>query len=504
MKENSIIIIGAGIAGLAAGCYARMNGYRAQIFELHTQPGGLCTSWSRKGYTFDGCIHWLVGTGEKSGFHRFWDELGALDGKQIVDHEEFVRIVGKDGKTFIVYTDPDRLEQHMLALAPQDEAVIHEFCQGLRTFVHAEIPTGAPENAADIFRMAKNAGGTLAFMGLMRKYSTTSIQEYVTRFTDPFLRDALLSVFDLPDFPMAGVLMSLGSMASHDAGYPVGGSLSFARAIEKRFRDLGGEIHYHARVAKILVEKDRAVGVRLADGTEYRADQVISAADGHATIFDMLDGKYLGAEQRQAYDHMPIFDPIIQVSLGIDRDLRDEPHMVRYELERPLEIAGETRTALGMKHYGYDPTMAPEGKSVVEIVFGSSYAYWKELADDPEHYDAEKKDIAIKVIAELETRYPGITRQVEVVDVATPLTYERYTGNWKGSMEGWLITTKSMKMMMSGKGMSKTLPGLENFYQIGQWVEPGGGLPPAVTSARGVIKTICKKDGRPFQTTRPT
>ncbi len=501
MNERSIIIIGAGIAGLSAGCYARMNGYRAQIFELHTQPGGLCTSWSRKGYTFDGCIHWLVGTGEKSGFHQYWDELGALKGRQIVDHEEFVRVVGTDGKTFILYTDPDRLEQHMLALAPQDAAVIREFCGALRTFVHSEIPAGSPENLGDYFRMLKNLRGTMAFLGLMRKYGTTSIQVFTSRLSDPFLRDALASVFDLPDFPMAGVLMSLGSMGAHDAGYPIGGSLNFARAIEKRFCDLGGEIHYRTRVAKILVEDGRAVGVRLTDGKEYRADLVISAADGHATIFDMLDGKYLSDEQREAYDHMPTFAPIIQVSLGIDRDLRNEPHMVSYVLARPMQIAGEARTALGFKHYGYDPTLAPEGKSVVEVVFGSDYAYWQKLADDPERYDAEKKDIAIKVIAELETRYPGITRQVEVVDVATPLTYERYTGNWKGSMEGWLITTQSIKKMMAGKGMSKTLPGLDNFYQIGQWVEPGGGLPPAVTSARGVIRTICKKDGRAFKTT---
>ena len=47
--DNTIIIIGAGVAGLAAGCYAQMNGYRSQIFELHNLPGGLCTSWVRKG-----------------------------------------------------------------------------------------------------------------------------------------------------------------------------------------------------------------------------------------------------------------------------------------------------------------------------------------------------------------------------------------------------------------------------------------------------------------------
>lgn len=62
MAEESIIIIGAGLAALSAGCYAQMNGYKNQIFELHNIPGGLCTSWKRKGYTLDGCIHWLIGS----------------------------------------------------------------------------------------------------------------------------------------------------------------------------------------------------------------------------------------------------------------------------------------------------------------------------------------------------------------------------------------------------------------------------------------------------------
>src|SRR3989304_2375133 len=53
-KTQSIIIIGAGIAGLSAGCYGQMNGYKTRIFELHDKPGGLCTAWKRKGYTFDG------------------------------------------------------------------------------------------------------------------------------------------------------------------------------------------------------------------------------------------------------------------------------------------------------------------------------------------------------------------------------------------------------------------------------------------------------------------
>jgi phytoene dehydrogenase-like protein len=73
---KSIIVIGAGIAGLSAGCYAQMNDYRTRIFEMHDKPGGLCTSWKRQGYTFDGCIHRLLGSAPGQPFHRMWKELG--------------------------------------------------------------------------------------------------------------------------------------------------------------------------------------------------------------------------------------------------------------------------------------------------------------------------------------------------------------------------------------------------------------------------------------------
>ena len=113
-------------------------------------------------------------------------------------------------------------------------------------------------------------------------------------------------------------------------------------------------------------------------------------------------------------------------------------------------------------------------QSVIALVFRSNYACWKSLSGEPERYEAEKKDIAIKAIEQLGTRFPGITDQVEAVDVATPLTFERYTENWQGSIMGWLPTATTG---MSGKGLDKTLPGLESFYMAGQWVEAMGGLP---------------------------
>ncbi len=134
-------------------------------------------------------------------------------------------------------------------------------------------------------------------------------------------------------------------------------------------------------------------------------------------------------------------------------------------------------------------------------MFNTTYDYWKKLAEDSEQYDAEKKQAALAVISTIDHYIPGFEKDVEVVDVATPLTTERYTGNWQGSFEGWRITTKNLTKAFSG-GLPHTLPGLKNFYMAGQWVEPGGGLPTAVLSGRTIIKRICKEDGQEFKTTR--
>jgi len=496
--EKTMLIIGAGIAGLSAGCYGRMNGYRTRIFELHDKPGGLCTSWKRKGYTFDGCLHWLVGSAPGNDFYRIWQELGAVQGRKMVDHEEFARIEGAAGKTLIVYTDIDRLERHLLELAPADRKTILEFSRAVRRFTRLSMRLDKPSelyNWRDTLDMLRRVR---PYAYSLWKYGKTSVQDFAQKFTDPFLRETFPLVFELPDFPMLAMLMTLAWMHEKSSGYPIGGSLEFSRAIERRYLTLAGELRYRARVEKILVEDHRAVGVRLADGSEHRGDFVISAADGHATLFQMLQGKYGDEKVRGYYQKLPIFDPIIQVTAGVGVDLSAAPHSVMYPLPEPVTIAGREQKRIGVMHYGFDPTLAPPGKSVLKVMFPADYDYWKKLGENRELYEDEKEKISDQVVGLLEQRFPQIRGKVEVVDVATPLTYERYTGNWRGSMEGWMITTRSLFLQMK-----KTLAGLENFYQIGQWVQPGGGVPPAALSGREVIQIICHREGKSFQTSLP-
>jgi len=500
---KKIIIIGAGIAGLSAGCYAQMNGYKTQIFELHDKPGGLCTSWTRKGYTFDGCIEWLIGSTSGSSVNRIWQELGAAQGRQFIHHDVFQHIEGSDGRAFSVYTDIDRLERHMKELAPDDSDVIEDFCKGARDFTRLLDVMGSPESPSNLLDGIMIGIRMLPFMGILRKYSKMSTEEFAARFRDPLLRQAFLGmVDDLPDMPAMSLMMILAFMHKGDGCYPTGGSLEFARAIERRYLDLGGEIRYRSRVERILVEDDRAVGVRLTDGTEHRADTIISAADGHATIFDMLQGQYVSDKVRSYYEKLPLFPSWIQVSLGVKRDLSGQAHSAVYLLDEPIDIAGEKSESIRFRHFCYDPSLAPPGKSIVVTTLSSDQSYWKELYKDREQYEAEKKDIAVKVIDQLERRLPGISEQIEVVDVSTPMTVERYTGNWQGSQEGWLITTETVGMVM-GKGMDKTLPGLDNFYMCGQWVEPGGGVSTSAVSGKTVIKAVCRKDKKKFRASLP-
>jgi len=499
---KTIAIIGAGIAGLSAGCYAQMNGYRARIFEAHTSPGGVCTAWKRNGYTIDGCIHWLVGSGPASDYHRLWREVGAIQGRTLLNLDEYLRVEGEDGQTLILYGDVDRLERHLLELAPEDERTIRAFTGAIRRFTRFDLPVGmAPElyGWRDRLRMIRTM---LPFARSFLKWSRLSVHTFAQQFKNPFLREAFAApVADIPEFPAIVLVMPLAWLHNKTGGYPLGGSLPFARAIEKRFLDLGGSVQYSARVSKVLVEGDRAVGVRLDDGSEYCADVVISAADGHATIFDMLDGRYVDATIRSYYDTMTLFPPLLYVGLGIADPLKEIPPTISgisFPLATPVKIDGKKRHRMTMHVYNFDPHLAPEGKTSVVVMLNSDYDRWKELRRAPERYRAEKEAVAEGVLEALEQRLPGVRAKVDMQDVATPVTWERYTGNWRGSYEGWLPTAKTLRMRMS-----KTLPGLEDFYMIGQWTTPGGGLPPAVSSGRHLVQILCKKDGRQFVTTEP-
>ncbi|MEJ2738770.1 MAG: NAD(P)-binding protein, partial [Dehalococcoidia bacterium] len=235
---KSIIVIGGGIAGLATGCYAQMNGYDTQIFEMHNRPGGLCTAWERKGYTIDGCLHWLVGSSPGSGLYHFWEELGMIQDKQVVNMEQFFRIEGKDGEVFTIYTDIDRLEQHMKELAPEDTDFIMKFTGVIRRFINFDMPSDKARELMNVLDGIKMFFRIIPYMGVFRKWGRMTVGEFANQFKNPFMREAW-QIFFYPDMSAMGLIFTLAWLHAKSAGYVIGGSMELSRGIEKRYQDLG-------------------------------------------------------------------------------------------------------------------------------------------------------------------------------------------------------------------------------------------------------------------------
>jgi phytoene dehydrogenase-like protein len=499
-SDNSVIIIGAGFAGLSAGIYAQMNGYKTQIFEMHNKPGGLCTSWKRNGFIIDGCIHWLVGSAPGSAMNDYWKEVGIVQNREFVYADEYMRYEGPGGRKIIFYSNIDRLEKELLDFSPQDKEPILEFINGIRFVLKFDQPSADTP-------FLKKIGNTFRIMYALltngkqfKKWGKTTPLEFTARLSDPMLKDAINELW-LPDFSMLFMLFTFSYLHKKNAGYPIGGSMPMSRALESRYKQLGGIINYEKRVEKILTVNNKATGIRLSDGTELRASKIVSAADGFSTIYKMLDDKYADEKIHEPYEKWPVFPSLIFAGFGVNRTFDDEPKTVSgfsFQLEKPVLIADKTIARLSVHIYNQDKTLAPAGKTVMTVMLSSDYSYWKKLSEDRDAYNRKKEETG-KILQDLlEQRFPGISSQIEMMNIATPMTFERYTGNWKGCFEGWLITPLNANVMM--KPMSQTLPGLNDFYMCGQWVEPGGGLPTGVMSGRRLMKKICREDGRKFKT----
>ena len=499
---KKVAIIGAGIAGLAAGCYAQMNGYDSEIFEMHEIPGGLCTAWERKGYVIDGCIHYLFGSGDGQPFNQMWQELGGVQGRQMIDHDELMRVVGRDGRTFVAYCDPDRLEAHLHELSPADARLSSAFAAGVRRFQKFDMSAlqSRPRSIMSAADWLAFNRAVLPYLGTMARWGRYSARRFAERFHDPLLRAAWKLIFGWEDIPLVVGMFLLAYMANRNAGFPAGGSLAFAESIARRYEGLGGKIHYKAQVEKIVADGRRVTGFRLYDDSVHGADAVISAADGRNTLFGLLGEEYLTPAMKRLYDGSLPLHSQIQVSYGVEREMANEPHWATYLLDGPEPIGGLERETLGVKHYSFDPSLAPEGKAVVEVMMESTYGYWQRIYGR-RLYDSEQRQVCDQVTAHLERLYPAISSQIEFSDVATPLSYERYTGNWLGSTCGWLLTDVLMVKMIVG--LPKKVHALENFYMAGQWVEPGGSVPVVAMSGRNAIQLLCHADGKPFESSLP-
>ena len=335
---------------------------------------------------------------------------------------------------------------------------------------------------------------------VFKKWMRTPLSEVTARIKGEKLREALMILVGkhtLATFPVGGLMIMLGFMAKRSNGFPIGGSAAFARAIEKKYLEIGGKVRYGFKVDEITVSQGHAVGLK-GCGQDIPGDIIVSAADAHDTIYRMLGGRYVNSDLARAFESYERYPSLIFVSLGLSKDYSAIPPCQTFALKEPLvlENGALRRDRMTVRFFTFDPSSSPPGKTAASVMIETpNDEYWTGLkVKQPEAYAAEKKSVADKVIAALDGVFPGLRDDVELVDVATPHTILRYTNNWHGSYEGWRATVGTF-----GKKMARTFPGLSGFYMVGQWVNPGGGLPPCGIDGRNLAKKLCRLEGRKFR-----
>jgi len=495
---NPIAIIGGGVAGLACGCYLQMNGYQTEILETNKVVGGLCAAWDRGPYVFDGCLRWLVGTHPSSTLHQVWNELGAIAGRQIVNRDEFLRVEGANGEVLSLTADLDQFAQDCRRIAPEDAARIDRLVSAARRCAPLDPPLQKPLELMTGLEKMKLLLPYLPMLPVIVKWKKVEVAAYLAAYRNRFLREALLAVAGDPRVSALVLVMVLAFRSRRNTGYVAGGSRAFAEAIADRYTRLSGLLRYNAQVVSVIVAQDHAIGVRCADGTVLSAATVISCADGHTTIFRMLEGRYVNQQILDTYRNGDIFPGLIQASLGINRTFPEAPQALSLPLGRPLLVDDVTRhDRLEVAVVGAESGLCPAGKSVMTVRLPSRYEYWANLKNHHAgDYEKAKQGLLEQIIGILDRRFAGVAREVECTDLATPATFARFTGNWQGSYQGWLPTPRNV-----GRLLPRALPGLKDFYMAGHWVQPGGGLPWAALSGRHVAQMICARDGRVFTAT---
>ena len=358
----------------------------------------------------------------------------------------------------------------------------------------------------DTAKMIARMGPFMKDMGEMNKMT---IGEFSAQFKDPLLKEGFEQVFGLPGYPLLSLVVTMSLLHNRAGGYPIGGSFEFSKSIEKRYLDLGGKVFYGSQVKEIMVTEEevrdvkgvqgekaqsRVEGVRLEDGTEVKADFVISAADLKTTVYQMLKGKFIEPQHEEMFKKVPLAPSSVQVFFGLNHKFTQPVESASYVFrsEIPVLVGDESYTRITERNYNYDPGLSPDGKSVISSMFVvKNFEYWQELRKDKIAYQAEKDRIVETVTNVFEKRYPGFKGAIETTDVVTPMTYVRYTGVYKGTYMTWILASQNADKY---RMVRKTLPGLSNFWLSGMWIMPPGGVPTGAKTSRDIIQLICKQE----------
>lgn len=497
LTKKKIIIIGAGVSGLTSGIYALDNGFDVEIYEKHSIPGGECTGWMRRGQYIDGCAHWIVGTSKASELYPLWEHIGAFDDNPTIFQTEYItKFQLSDGRIFTFYSDLERLRKEMFFFFPEDRLNIMHFISAIKSYRTIHVPAQKPLDFMNFLEFTIFGLKMLPAAYPFLHYKHISIEEYISTFKNKELGNIIARFLD-PSYNIHSFFYICQAVSKGDAGMIEGGSLALMKKVSQRFKKMGGKLFLNAPVKKILIKKDNAYGVLLEDNTEKKADYVIAACDAYHILHNLLDNKYKDKSFEAQFSD-PISNPIntsVMVSFKTNQNMNRVPKMLDFLCDE-FEIFHKKTNHFCVRNFAFDKSLpALNDETLLTVLLPSDaavYDYLKSLSK--EEYRKQKQELGKKVYNLVKEKMNLRDGELELLDITTPLTYERYTNAYKGSYMSFITTKYTKGLMRPG-----IIKGLHSFVVAGQWIMPPGGLPIALISGKHAVMRICKIDGRKFE-----
>jgi len=204
MAEKTVVIIGAGLAGLSAGCYGQLNGYKTRIFEHHTAPGGVVTSWKRKGYTVNYAPHFMWGAEPGESIHHLYLDVGILPQSRMVDCLTYSFTDEQTGSRLVIPRQLEDISAALTALSPSDAKPVADLIAGARAMLETntwDLSYDKPPELSGVMDSVK----MMLCMRRVLKYFTGKYAQPVSIFVrnvhDSFLRLLIENLF-LPEVPV--------------------------------------------------------------------------------------------------------------------------------------------------------------------------------------------------------------------------------------------------------------------------------------------------------------
>ncbi|CAM9806742.1 unnamed protein product [Pylaiella littoralis] len=498
-----VVVIGAGIGGLTCAALLAQYGLDVTVCESHTIPGGCAHSFERDGYKFDS------GPSIFSGFTG--PVLNPL--KQVLNVlEEELPCIRYDGwgnltpsGYFKFDLGPDAFRDDVLKRlggpesAQQFDRLLAE-CQPLMEAASALPSLSLRSDKWAAVTMARFLPALLRLIPLADELNGPFTPK------DPVTDSFLFNWLDLLAFSLSGLKAEGTSCASmayvladlHREGakldYPIGGSGAIVNALVRGLEKNGGTLRLGTHVEQVLVEGNKAVGVRLRGkgggmgtrgrGRSIRAKRaVVMNADRWAAAKLLPEGT-IPEEKRQEAVDTPKTMSFMHLHLGIEGSLPPgtDPHYT--VVNRWNDTLGEQNMMAVSIPTLLDSSLAPPGHHIIHAYAAANEPYerWEGMDRRSEEYKSLKEKRAESLWKAVERIVPDARKMAKTVLIGSPLTHERFNRRSYGTYG---------PAFEDGAGAFPNpvdIP-LDNFYSCGDCVFPGVGVPAVAVSGANVANS---------------